>query len=174
MKVSYPAIFYPWEEGEGFTVEIPDLPGCVTEGDSMAEAIFMAVDAASGWLLTSLEEGSTIPKASEISSIKPEGGGIVSLIALDIDAFAEKYGKKAVRKNLTIPAWLNTFAEAHDINFSKVLQTGLSTLYDQYREAPLEQDGSSGSYFSATSKTALPERQVSLTLEKPASRSILI
>ena len=36
---------------------------------------------------------------------------------LDIDSYAEKYGDKAIRKNLTIPAWLNTIAEKHNINF---------------------------------------------------------
>ncbi len=44
---------------------------------------------------------------------------------LDIDAYAEKYGSKAVRKNCTIPAWLNTAAEKAHINFSQVLQTAL-------------------------------------------------
>lgn len=42
-----------------------------------------------------------------------------------MDAYAEKYGKKPVRKNCTIPAWLNTAAEAQHINFSAVLQSAL-------------------------------------------------
>ena len=46
-----------------------------------------------------------------------------------LDAYAEKYGNKAVRKNLTIPAWLNTFAEKNNINFSQVLQDSLMALY---------------------------------------------
>ena len=44
MKLTYPAIFYPWEKGNGYTVEVPDLPGCVTEGDTLAEAILMGID----------------------------------------------------------------------------------------------------------------------------------
>ena len=43
----------------------------------------------------------------------------------------EKYGEKAVRKNLTIPAWLNTFAEANHINFSQVLQESLTAIYQK-------------------------------------------
>jgi predicted RNase H-like HicB family nuclease len=135
MKVSYPAVFYPWEEGEGYTVEFPDLPGCITEGRSITEAIFYAVDAASGWLLMTLEGGERIPRTSAIQDVKlEEGGGIVSLIAVDIDAYAEKHGSKAVRKNVTIPAWLNTFAEQKGVNFSKLLQSGLILLYEQYLE----------------------------------------
>ena len=44
---------------------------------------------------------------------------------MGIDAYAEKYGEKAVRKNITIPAWLNTYGEKNHINFSKVLQEAL-------------------------------------------------
>lgn len=140
MKLSYPAIFYPWKKGEGFTVEVPDLPGCVTEGDTMADAIFMAEDAASLWVLTELEEGRPAPKASSVSDVKPEAGGIVSLIALDMDSYANKYGNKAVRKNVTIPAWLNTFAEQYDINFSKALQSVLTNAYEKVQEAGAEAD----------------------------------
>lgn len=132
MKLVYPACFYPCENNPGFTVEIPDLPGCVTEGDSLAEAICMAEDAASGWVLDELEDGKPVPIASHLQDIHPdEPDGFVSLITLDMDAYAEKYGKKAVRKNLTIPAWLNTFAEKRNVNFSQVLTDALTTMYQQ-------------------------------------------
>ena len=61
-------------------------------------------------LPTKLEDGNPAPQASAIDSIIPEQGGFVTLLVLDMEAYAEKYGNKAVRKNLTIPAWLNTFA----------------------------------------------------------------
>jgi predicted RNase H-like HicB family nuclease len=108
MKLTYPAIFYPLEEGNGYTIEVPDLPGCVTEGDTLAEAILMGIDAASVWILTELEEKKRVPKASDMKSIHPEHGGFVNILAFDMDSYAEKYGDKTVRKNLTIPAWLNT------------------------------------------------------------------
>jgi predicted RNase H-like HicB family nuclease len=127
MQLTYPAIFY---EGEGgYAVEVPDLPGCVSGGATLAEAITMGTDAASGWVLTELEDGKPAPKASPVDAIRPDDGGFVSVLVLDMDAYAEKYGNKAVRKNLTIPAWLNTFAEAKHINFSKVLQDSLTALY---------------------------------------------
>lgn len=128
MKLTYPAVFYPDTEG-GYTVQIPDLPGCVTEGDSLAEAINMGVDAASGWVLDELEGGRPVPQATPVKEITPGEGGFVSVLALDMDAYAEKYGKASVRKNCTIPAWLNTFAQERHINFSKVLTDGLTALY---------------------------------------------
>ena len=129
MKLTYPAIFY---EGEGgFSVEVPDLPGCTSGGATLAEAIIMGTDAASGWVLTELEDGKPAPKASPIKKIRPDTGGFVSMLVLDMDTYTEKYGNKAVRKNLTIPAWLNTFAEEKNINFSQVLQESLTALYKQ-------------------------------------------
>jgi len=124
MKLIYPAIFTPCEEG-GFTVDVVDLPGCVSEGDTLIEAIEQGTDAASGWILTALEDGDSIPQASSYSDITPDPGSFVNLLVVDIDAYAEKYGSKTVRKNITIPAWLNTYGEKNNINFSKVLSDAL-------------------------------------------------
>lgn len=126
MKFVYPACFYPCEEG-GYTVIIPDLPGCVTEGDTLAEAVDMACDAASGWLLEEVENNRPIPQASNIKSVVADEyeGGFVSLISADLDEQSKKHGNKAVKKTLTIPAWLNTIAEKENVNFSQVLRNAL-------------------------------------------------
>ncbi len=119
-------------EKEGtYTVEVPDLPGCISQGDTLADAILMITDAASGWVLDELEDGKAIPTSTPLENVIPEKGGFVSMIVLDMDTYAEKYGEKAVRKNLTIPAWLNTFAEENHVNFSQVLQNALITLYQK-------------------------------------------
>lgn len=127
MKLVYPAVFTPCIEKEGYTVEVPDLPGCVTEGKDLVDAIEMGVDAASGWVLGELEEGNNIPAPSlRKENIKLEDTeSFVSMLVLDMDAYAEKYGDKTVRKNITIPAWLNTYGEKNNINFSRVLQDAL-------------------------------------------------
>ncbi len=136
MKLTYPACFYPDEEQKGaYAVEVPDLPGCVSGGNTLADAILMATDAASGWVLDELEDGKAVPEASPLENITPDPGGFVSMLVLDMDAYAEKYGEKAVRKNLTIPAWLNTFAEKNHINFSQVLQDSLIAIYQKRQEA---------------------------------------
>ena len=133
MKLAYPAVFTPYEEGEGYTVEFPDLPGCITGGDDMAEALFMAEDAASGWVLTELEDGKPAPKASAVREVSTEGEQFVSMVALDMDEYAAKYGEKAIKKTLTIPAWLNTFVEQHGISCSKVLQEALGRMAQTQR-----------------------------------------
>lgn len=129
MKLVYPAIFTPYEDGsDGYLVEFPDLHGCVTGGDDLAEAIFMAEDAASGWVLTELEEGKKAPEATKVNDVVAQGNAMVNLVALDMDAYAAKYGSNAVKKTLTIPAWLNTFVEENGISCSKVLQEALGRM----------------------------------------------
>lgn len=128
MKLIYPAIFTPCTEKEGYTVVVPDLPGCITEGTSLIHAIEMGIDAASGWILDELEEGNMLPLPTPHDQIKPPCGSFINLLVLDIDAYAERYSTKAIRKNITIPAWLNTFGEKNNINFSKVLQDALLQL----------------------------------------------
>ena len=126
MKLIYPAVFKPFSnQSGGYVVEFPDLPGCVTEGKNLEQAIEMGIDAASGWILGELEDGEKIPPASDYSKIAANNKYMVNMLLLDIDSYEEKYGEKAVRKNLTIPAWLNTFAEKNNINFSKLLQDAL-------------------------------------------------
>lgn len=127
MKLSYPVCIYPNDTEPGFTAIVPDLPGCVTCGGTIQETFEMAVDAASGWVLDELESGNPAPKASDLRDITPDEfpGGFTSMLILDMDAYAEKHGDKAVRKNCTIPAWLNTIAEKAGVNFSAVLQDAL-------------------------------------------------
>ena len=126
MKVVYPACFYKEEDG-GFSVQIPDLLGCCTQGDTLEEAMQMAQDAALGWLLTAVEDNEEIPKASDIKDVKLESeNGFTTLLLLDLGAYTQKYGsRKSVKKTLTIPVWLNERAERLKINFSQSLQDAL-------------------------------------------------
>ena len=131
MRLIYPAVFYPCKNKSGYTVEVPDLPGCVTEGDSLADAIMMGTDAASGWILDELEDGKAYPKASDASEVKVRKGGIVNLLVLDMDAYAEKYGNKSVRKNISIPAFMDTFIERNGMSLSKITQDAIADIMSQ-------------------------------------------
>lgn len=126
-KLVYPVCLYPMEDNENaYTVVIPDLPGAVTEGYSLEEALEMAIDCASGWILTSIEDGEDIPGASKIEDVVlDEEKGFVTYIIIDIDEYARLHGNKAVKKTVTLPNYLNTLAEKENINFSQVLQESL-------------------------------------------------
>lgn len=122
MKLYYPAIFIAYEKG--YTVTFPDLPGCVTQGDSLEEAFEMAEDAACGWILTTIEDDEDVPSPSLINRLDVEEG-FSTFVVLDIGEYAKQHSTKAIKKTLTIPEWLNTLAEHEGINFSKELQNAL-------------------------------------------------
>jgi len=121
MKYVYPAIITPVEGG--YDVSFPDLFGCHTCGETLPEAIEMAEDAAATWLWASENNKDLIPKASE--TVKADPPQVVSLIKADTDVFRRQMDTRAVKKTLTIPAWLNQEAEAAHLNFSGVLQDAL-------------------------------------------------
>lgn len=123
-KYVYPAIFHPEEDG-GFSVSFPDLDGCFTCGESLEEAIDMAVDAAAGWLITANKLNEEIPNATDIKNVKIEGSkDFASLISIDLVEYRKK-NSKTVKKTLTIPQWLNDLAEENHVNFSGILQEAL-------------------------------------------------
>ena len=121
MYKAYPAIFHA-EDG-GFWVEFPDLPGCVTEGNSVAEAVAEASSALGGFLCSMLDRNIELPAPSDVRAIAAEGDDFVSVVIADPLAFQKR--TKAIKKTLTIPSWLNEAAEARHINFSAVLQQAL-------------------------------------------------
>lgn len=122
MKYVYPAIF---ENDDGkIGVRVPDIPGCFTFGDDMADAIEMAEDAISMMLVSFEDDNEPIPQASKLEDI--ESDGVVSYVLCDTEKWRKENDNKAVKKNLTIPSWLNKKAEAAGINFSQVLQEALT------------------------------------------------
>ena len=123
-KLFYPAVFHVAEEG-GFWITFPDLPECMTQGDSMQEAYEMAVDAL-GLALTSREqEKQPIPAASEVNQIPVGKDENCVIIEFDMLAYKKRTNSKAVKKTLSIPEWLNEEAMSLGINFSQVLQEAL-------------------------------------------------
>lgn len=99
MKLAYPAIITYCEDDNSYSVEFPDLPGCVSGGFSLIEAIEMGVDAASGWILTEIEDGNVIPKASDPREINiADDKSFINMLVLDMDSYSKKYSSKCIRK----------------------------------------------------------------------------
>lgn len=122
-KYVFPAIFEP-EDGL-YNVSFPDLPGCYTCGDNLADAMHMAEDALGGYLSRAEEKGEAIPASSDMAAVDRPESGFVSLILTDTAAYRRAHSSRAVKKTLTIPEWLNTAAEERSVNFSQVLQEAL-------------------------------------------------
>lgn len=119
----YPAIFHP--EEIGFSVFFPDLKGCQSQGDTIEEATLMAQEALGTYLECLLEDDKPIPSPSSPKSLSLSVEDFAAMISVDIFKLRDKSAGKAVKKTLTIPAWLNEEAEKYHINFSSVLKEAL-------------------------------------------------
>lgn len=121
MKRVYPVILTPVDTG--YVVYVPDLE-INTEGRDLPDAIYMARDAIGLWGITEEDLGRSIPEPST-ELPKVSGDEIVTLVDIDFDAYRKAHDNRTVRKNLTIPSWLNDLAEKNHVNFSQLLQTAL-------------------------------------------------
>lgn len=120
-NTAYPVIFE--QEKDGYFVTVPDL-NKNTQGEDLADAIAMARDLICLWIVDLEDDGKKIPAPGSVKFNLPEGA-FVSFVDIDVEAYRRKYGTKIVKKNCTIPAWLNTKAEEMNINFSQTLQEAL-------------------------------------------------
>lgn len=126
MKYIYSAMFTPNEDHTKYFASIPDLPGCVTSGRDLHDAIDQITDAASGWLVVAEDEVLPIPAATPQEKISHEAGCIFSVIQVDTIAYRAMTDTRAVRKNVSLPAWMAALADKRGINCSQVLQEGLT------------------------------------------------
>lgn len=122
-KYVYPAIFT--KEENGYSVNFPDINNCYTSGETLPEAVEMAEDVLCLMLYRAEERGEAIPEASNAKAFVVQDNEVVSLVACDTLEYRKLHDARAVKKTLTIPAWLNTLAEKNDVNFSAVLQSAL-------------------------------------------------
>ena len=124
-KYSYPAVFEPGEDGYG--VYFPDLPGCISFGETFEKAQREAEDALGLHLYGMEKDGEAIPEPSKNPQILPESakGCLVSLITVYPDIVANELDNKRVKTNVTLPAWLKEAAEKENVNYSKILEAAL-------------------------------------------------
>ena len=124
MKNAYPVIM---TQGKEFIVVfIPDF-NINTQGKDVPDAIEMARDAIGLMVIDMQDNGESLPKSSSITSVQAEApsGAIVSLVYVDFAEYRRKNDMRVVKKNCTIPSWLNFEAEKAGVNFSAVLQAAL-------------------------------------------------
>ncbi|MDR1735916.1 MAG: type II toxin-antitoxin system HicB family antitoxin [Oscillospiraceae bacterium] len=124
MKYAYPAVFHPEEEG-GFSIWFPDIGKGATQGENIADGIFMAEDFLSLALYDIEEEKKVPPSVSSAETIITDGGDFVTMIAADTETYRRKIENRLVKKTLNIPSWLNERAENANVNFSQTLQRAL-------------------------------------------------
>ena len=119
----FPAFFY--YDDDGVSVEFPDLPGCLPCAATAEEAFRNAKEALGLHLYGMEQDGDIIPCPSPVKDLHPEEGGVVAMIDVFMPSVRDRVNNRAVKKTLTIPAWLNREAEIAGANFSLILQEGL-------------------------------------------------
>lgn len=119
--IAYPVLFEKVEDM--YLVTIPDIDQ-MTQGENLTDAIAMARDLISLWVMDLEDSKKSVPKPGSVKFDVPKGA-FVSYVDANITEYRKKYGYKIVKKNCTIPAWLNTRAEEMGLNFSKILQEAL-------------------------------------------------
>lgn len=124
MKYIYTALISQDAEGV-YVARVPDIPGCVTTGSSLADAIDQITDAAVACLVVAEDEGLEIASARSQEDLPREAGDVCTLIRLDTLAYRAATDTKAVRKNVSLPAWMANLADKRGLNCSQLLQEAL-------------------------------------------------
>lgn len=115
----YPALFHLNKDDGSYTITYPDFPGCISEGKSLENALYMAQDALRVWIGYALEEGASLPSPTSIHQVQPGPGEFVNLVRAVVQ------DSRAVRRTVSIPKWMDDQVSAAGISLSKVLQDAL-------------------------------------------------
>lgn len=122
-KAAYPVILTPDEKY--VVVYVPDF-NINTQGKDYSEAIEMSRDAIGMMAIDIQEDNETIPTPSDVKSVAVEDpGAFVTLVDVDFDEYRRRHDNRVVRRNVTLPAWLDERASRSGINVSGVLQKAL-------------------------------------------------
>lgn len=123
MKAAYPIIMSKGKEQ--IVVFVPDF-NINTQGRDYAEAMEMARDAIGLMGIDMEDEGEAIPLPSALSqATREKETDVATLVDVDFTAYRRKNDLRTVRRNVSLPSWLNAEAERAGLNVSAVLQTAL-------------------------------------------------
>ena len=120
-KLIYPCVAR--KEDDIYYANFPDFNACFTDAESIDELFANTKEVLNGVIFTILKNKMDLPAAGE--NIKLEEGEFLILVESPVGVIKDRINNMAVKKTLTLPAWMNEMAMEHDINFSQVLQEGL-------------------------------------------------
>ena len=124
LNLTYLAVLEPGEDGS-YGISFPDLPGCFSFADNLAEAEQMAAEAAELHVYGMEKDGEAIPGPSTSLSPEVTAGMVVMPVTIHPDMYRLKRDNERVKTNTTLPAWLKRIAEEQKVNSSRLLETAL-------------------------------------------------
>ena len=122
MKNAYPVVLTKGKTH--IIVFVPDF-NINTQGKDFFDAIEMARDAIGLMGIDMEDDNEKIPDPSELSEIVKNNDDVVTLVDVDFDEYRRMNNMRTVRRNVTLPMWLDYEAEKSKINVSAVLQRAL-------------------------------------------------
>ena len=114
----YPALFHK-NDDNSYTITYPDLPGCISEGKSLENALYMAESALTQWMEYLSDSKQPIPNSTPMQEIAVEAGEFGNLIRTDVK------DNRAVRRTVSIPKWMDDKVSDAGLSLSRVLQDAL-------------------------------------------------
>ena len=133
MQYTYTAVIT--EKDGTFYAKVPDVDGCITTAPTLAEAIALITDALNLCLVGLEDEEITPNEPTPQSEIPHLPTDILTIIQADTIKYRSMTDTKAVRKNVSLPAWMSKLADKRGINCSKVLQEALPLNFYNYRKS---------------------------------------
>ena len=125
MKKVYAAVMTPIPDSSGYAVRVPDVNGCITTGTDVQDALDNIKDALAACLCTIEDYNQPVPEPTAPELIEHDSESIIALVDVDTLKYREETDTRAVRKNVSMPAWLLNMAESRGVNCSQVLQDAL-------------------------------------------------
>jgi predicted RNase H-like HicB family nuclease len=121
---AYPAVFST--DGDGWEVSFPDLDNCYTASETLESAVMEARFVLEDIMYLREKERDEIPIPSKLEDIQTQKGEIVQLIVASMPDARREHSQKAVKKTLTIPAWMEEELKKHsELNVSLLLQNAI-------------------------------------------------
>jgi predicted RNase H-like HicB family nuclease len=131
MKTAYPTVL---TQGKTHVIAYAPDFNINAQGADVADAMEMARDAIGLIGIDMQDDDEQLPEPSPLSKVREEyTDAIVTLVDVDFDEYRRQNDLRAVKKNCTIPAWLNAEAERAGVNFSLILQNGLKEYLHRQR-----------------------------------------
>lgn len=116
-------------ESDGvFYAKVLDVSGCITTAKSLSEAINLITDALNLSLVVLEDEDIKPSQATPQADISHDPNDILTIIQADTIKYRSMTDTKAVRKNVSLPAWMSALADKRGINCSKILQEALLSI----------------------------------------------
>ena len=125
MKYAYPVRLTPHDDGYYLATAV-DLPGVVAGDVTLPGALQAVSDACAMWLTDAETANDPIPTPSAPHAVPLENANeYVSLVVADTNEYRQKNDARAVKKTLSLPAWMADRAERSGLSLSQVLQEAL-------------------------------------------------